>query len=231
MTITIAEEYAELMKHNNGGHFLYSPQRFSKLHPGAVGFFDQDGAWNLITDLSIPGRPEEDGFTAPMKVVTYEVPAENIWKTTSSSKEAEASFGLTGGLSGALSSAPIDVSAEAKNKWGQTGKAALITDDSVVVNEWLKSPCRNIITDWVEKNAKKLVKGEWGSEIKDFGLWAIKKTWSTQECAIKMTSAHSRDTSGGFDVGATGIAKVGTNASSASKSNNEGWRTYKATDV
>ncbi|KAJ5526291.1 hypothetical protein N7494_012941 [Penicillium frequentans] len=230
MTITIPEEYAELMKHNRDGHYLYTPQSFSQLHPGAVGFFDEAGDWNLITDLSIPGRPEEDGFTAPKKVVTYEKPKEKIWKTTSSSKEAEASFGLSGGLSGALSSAPIDVSAEAKNKWGQTGKAALITDDSVVVNEWLKAPCRDIITDWVEKNAKELVKGEWSTYIKDFGLWAIKKTWSTQECAITMESAHSRDTSGGFDVGATGIAKVGTNASSNSKTNSEGWRTYKATE-
>ncbi|KAJ6095654.1 hypothetical protein N7486_006400 [Penicillium sp. IBT 16267x] len=231
MTITIPEEYAELMKHNGDGHYLYTPQPFSHLHPGAVGFFDNSGDWNLITDLSIPGRPEEDGFKAPRKVVVYEEPKEKIWKTTSSSKEAEASFGLTGGLSGALSAAPIDVSAEAKNKWGQTGKAALITDDSVIVNEWLKAPCRDIITDWVEKNAKDLVNGEWGSYIKDFGLWSIKKTWSTQECAIKMTSAHSRDTSAGFDVGATGIAKVGTNGSSNSKSNNKGWRTYKATEA
>ncbi|KAJ5914862.1 hypothetical protein N7504_003745 [Penicillium tannophilum] len=211
MTITIPDEYAELMKHNRDGHYLYTPQSFSQLHPGAVGFFDEAGEWNLITDLSIPGRPEEDGFTAPKKVVIYEKPKEKIWKTTSSSKEAEASFGLTGGLSGVLSSAPIDVSAEAKNKWGKTGKAALITDDSVVVNEWLKAPCRDIITDWVEKNAKELVKGEW-------------------KCAITMESAHSRDTSGGFDVGATGIAKVGTNASSNSKTNSEGWRTYKATE-
>ncbi|KAJ5671699.1 hypothetical protein N7507_000826 [Penicillium longicatenatum] len=230
MTISIAEEYAQLMKHNGkGSHFLFTPQPFSELHPGAVGFFDESGQWHLITDLSIPGHPEEKGFTAPKKVVTYGKPTEDIWKTTSSSKEDEASIGLTGGLSGALSSAPIDVSAEAKNKWGNTGKAALITDDSVVVNEWLNTPCRDIITEWVEKNAKTLASGEWRSYIKDYGLWAIKKTWATQECAITMRSAHNRDTSGGFDVGATGIAKVGTNGSSTSKSNNEGWRKYKAT--
>ncbi|KAJ5759210.1 hypothetical protein N7520_006366 [Penicillium odoratum] len=230
MTITIPEEYAELMKPNGHGNYLYIPQRFSELHPGAVGFFDKYGLWNTITDLSVPGRPEKDGYKAPSQAVYYDKPSESVWKTTTSSKEAEASFGLTGGLSGALTAAPVDVSAEAKNKWGKTGKAALITDDSVVVNEFLKAPCRDVITDWVKQNAQTLVKGPWGSYIKDYGLWAIKKTWSTQECAITMTSAHNRDTSAGIDVGATGIGKVGTSGSSTSKSNNEGWTTYKASE-
>ncbi|KAJ5937270.1 hypothetical protein N7454_004925 [Penicillium verhagenii] len=230
MTISIPDEYAELMKPINKGHFLYTPQRFSDLHPGAVGFFDKQGGWNLITDLSVAGRPEKDGFKAPSQVVNYEKPTESIWRSTSSSSEAESSFGLKAGVSAAAAAAPIDVSAEAKNKWGQTGNAALITDDSVVVNEWLKVPCRDVITKWVEQNAKDLVKGDWGSYIKDYGLWAIKKTWSTQECAIKMTSAHNRDTSGGVDLSGTGIGKVGASGSNMSKSTNEGWRTYKATE-
>lgn len=232
MTISIPEEYTELMKPNKQGNFLFTPQRFSKLHPGAIGFFDKDGMWHLITDLSVPGGPEKDGYKAPRRVVSNDKPFESTWRSKTSSKEAEASFGLTGGVSGALSAAPVDVSAEAKNKWGQTGQAALITDESVVLNEFLQTPCRDVITDWVKDNAQTLVKSrEWGSYIKDYGLWAIKKTWSTQECAIKMMSAHNRDTSGGFDVGATGMGKVGTNGSSSSKSNNENWSTYKAEEV
>ena len=231
MTISIHDEYAELMKANGEGYYLYKPQRFSSLHPGAIGFFDRYGAWNLITDLSEPGRPEKDGFTSLGRDLFYDEPTSDFWKTRSSGSEAESSFGITGGLSGALTAAPVDVSAEAKNKWGKTGKAALVTDDSVVVNEFLKAPCRTPIQDWVKKNAKALVKSEWSDDIKEYGLWAIQKTWSTQECAITMESAHSRDTSAGLDVGATGIGKIGGSGSSLSKANSKGWTTYKATEV
>jgi hypothetical protein len=63
MTISIYEEYAKLMEPNGDGHYLYKPQPFSKLHPGAIGYFDSHGKWNLITDISVPGDPESKGFT------------------------------------------------------------------------------------------------------------------------------------------------------------------------
>lgn len=218
------------MKSSGEGYYLYKPQRFSTLHPGAIGFFDRHGAWNLVTDISEPGRPEKDGYTGLDLTLSREEPKESMWKTRSSGSEAESSFGLTGGLSGALSAAPVDVSTSAKNKWGKTGKAALITDQ-VVVNESFKAPFSKPIQEWVKKNAKALVNSDWGADIKDYGLWAIQKTWSTQECAITMESAHSRDTSAGLDVGATGVGKVGGSGSSLAKGNSEGWTTYKATEV
>ncbi|KAF7181206.1 hypothetical protein CNMCM7691_000335 [Aspergillus felis] len=227
MTISIQEEYAQLMEPNGDGHYLYRPQPFSKLHPGAIGYFDRHGAWNLITDLSEPGHPEGLGFTGLSRTLHRTEPQESMWKTRSSGSEAEASFGLTGGLSGALSAAPMDVSANAKNKWGKTGKAALITGQ-VVVNESFKSPYTKPIEEWVKKNAKALVDSDYGTDIKEYGLWAIQKTWSTQECAITMESAHNRDTSAGLDLGATGVGKIGGSGSSLVKRNIEGWTTYEA---
>ena len=136
----------------------------------------------------------------------------------------------TGPVSGAMSGAPIDVSAEAKNKWGKTGKAALVAED-VVVNEKFRSYPRGPLETWVKANAKALVKGDYRKEIAEFGLWAISKTWSTKECKINMESAHNRDTSGGLNVGATGIAKGGASGSSSVKTNSEGWTVYTASEV
>jgi len=229
MAPSIPDEYADLMKPNGDGHYLYRPQRYSQLHPGAIGYFDKHGAWNLITDISEPGRTEKDGFTGLEKDLQYETPSERMWRTLSSGSEAESSFGLSGGLSGAMSAAPVDVSAEAKNKWGKTGKAALITT-SMVKNEKFKPPFSTPIQRWVKKNAKALVNSDWGADIKQYGLWAIQTTWSTQECAITMKSAHSRDISAGLDIGATGVAKMGASGSSLAKLESEGWTTYEATE-
>jgi hypothetical protein len=230
MTISIYEEYAKLMEPNGDGHYLYKPQPFSKLHPGAIGYFDGHGKWNLITDISVPGDPESKGFTGLLQPLRRTKPDESMWKTRSSGSEAEASLGLTGGLSGAMTAAPMDVSATAKNKWGKTGKAALITEQ-VVINEGFENPFTQPMEEWVKKNAKALVSSPHGADIKEYGLWAIQKTWSTQECAITMESAHSRDTSAGLDLGATGVGKIGGSGSSLAKANIEGWSTYKADEV
>lgn len=227
---SMREEYAELMKGNGEGHFLYTPQRYSDLHPGSVGYFDGYGRWVQITDISEKGRPEKDGFTGIKRPLTMDRPTESMWKTVSSGSEAESSFGLDAGLSGALSAAPVDVSANAKNKVGSTGKAALITTE-VVKNERFAGAPGPSIAGWVKDNAKALVKSDYGDDIKDYGLWAIHTTWSTPECAITMESGHSRDTSAGAEVGATGVAKVGASGSSLKKLESKGWKTYEATEV
>ncbi|CAI7564314.1 unnamed protein product [Penicillium pancosmium] len=224
------DEYAELMKHNGDGHYLYTPQKYSLLHPGSVGFFDQFGIWTQITDLSVKGQAEKDGFKGIDDDLVLGEPDEAMWKTVSSGSEAETSFGLEGGLSGALSAAPVDVSANAKNKSGSTGKAALITTEKVKNQRFTGAPGPSI-AQWVKDNAKTLVKSKYGDYIKDFGLWAIHTTWSTPECAITLDSAHSRDTSAGVDVGGTGLGKIGASGSSLKKLESKGWRTYEAKEA
>lgn len=230
MAPTPFEEYAALMNRNGDGYYLYKPQPYATIHPGVIGFFDRHGEWTTITDISIPGQAEKDGFAPFSQQFDMAKPWPATWNSRASSSEAEHSFGVTGGLSGALSAAPIDVSAEAKNKWGQVGKAALVADNAVI-RERYRGSWLTPIGEWVKANAKALVNSSWKGEIKMYGLWAINKTWSTQECKITMESAHSRDTSGGFDVGATGIAKGGINGSSAVKSDSTNWTTYKASEV
>ncbi|KAJ6013230.1 hypothetical protein N7540_007821 [Penicillium herquei] len=229
MAPTPFEEYAALMNRNGDGYYLYKPQPCTKLHPGVIGFFDRHGGWTTITDVSIPGQAEKDGYTGFGIELVRDTPEKASWDTRASSSEAQHSFGVTGGLSGALSAAPVDVSAEAKNKWGQTGKAALIAEH-VVIHERFRGPWGTPLKNWVKKNAKALVNSPWNEEIRKYGLWAINKTWSTQECKITMDSAHNRDTSGGFDVGATGVAKGGVNASSEAKNESQGWTTFKASE-
>ncbi|CAG8384069.1 unnamed protein product [Penicillium salamii] len=229
MAPTPFEEYAALMKPYGDGHYLYKPQPYSKVHPGVIGFFDKQGSWTTITDLSIPGQSEKDGYTKLAVEWNSDEPALAKWNSRASSQEAAHSFGMDAGLSGALAGGPVDVSAEAKNKWGQTGKAALFAEEAVI-NQKYSGAWKSPIADWVKANAKALVNSPWKGDLKENGLWAINKTWSTQECKITMDSAHHRDTSGGFKVGATGVAEGGLSGSSAVKGDSAGWTTFTASE-
>lgn len=230
MAPTPFEEYAALMKPYGDGHYLYKPQPYSKVHPGVIGFFDKQGSWTTITDLSIPGQSEKDGYTKLGVEWNSDEPELAKWNSRASSQEAAHSFGVDAGVSGLAAGGPVDVSAEAKNKWGQTGKAALFANDSVI-NQKYSGAWKSPIADWVKVNAKALVNSPWKGDLKEHGLWAIKKTWSTQECKITLDSAHHRDTSGGFKVGATGVAEGGLSGSSAVKGDSAGWTTFTASDV
>ncbi|EAW23654.1 uncharacterized protein NFIA_023650 [Aspergillus fischeri NRRL 181] len=167
LTGSIYQEYAKLIEPNGDGHYLYKPQPFSKLQPGAIGYFDSHGKWNLITDTSVPGDPESKGST---------------------------------GLDQPLQ----------------------------LIDEGFEHPYTQLLEEWVKETAKALVSSVHGADIKEYGLWAIQKTWSTQECAIAMPSAHSRDSSAGLALAATGVGKIGGSGSSLAKANIEGWSTYKA---
>ncbi|KAL2835847.1 hypothetical protein BJX68DRAFT_273698 [Aspergillus pseudodeflectus] len=50
--------------------------------------------------------------------------------------------------------------------------------------------------------------------------------WVTDECAIKMTSGKSQEIDLSFDLGATGIGKLGVGAGAFDKLKREGWWTY-----
>ncbi|KAL6229366.1 hypothetical protein BDW75DRAFT_245798 [Aspergillus navahoensis] len=190
--ISLYDQYAELMNHNPEGRFLYIPQRYSDFHPGSVGYFDRNGGWNEITDLSKPELVEKAGFTKLDRTLTRLEPMEAMWKTRSSESEKERNIHGTSGLSGAMAAAPVDISGEGKYKTSSTAKAALITG-SVVKHEKFKSPFGPPIQAWVKDNGNRLVKGDFGEDIGKYGLWAIQATWITQECAITMTSGRSHD--------------------------------------
>ncbi|KAE8424001.1 hypothetical protein BDV36DRAFT_290098 [Aspergillus pseudocaelatus] len=226
---TMPEEYAELMKHNGPEHYLYNPQRYSKLHPGSVGYFDKYGIWNQITDLSQPGDRHDIGFKGIGKVLSYDVPTKSMWNDVSSGTEAESSFGLKGGLSGMVDAAPVEAEANASNKRGSSGTAALVTTEAVQ-NQRLEGGSGRLISDWVKKNGKILMKSNYGDEIRDYGLWVIHTTWSTPECAIKMNSAFHRNTSAGLGVGATDVGKIGGSGSSLKKLESKGWKSFQATE-
>ncbi|OGE54780.1 hypothetical protein PENARI_c005G00614 [Penicillium arizonense] len=221
----LADEYSKLMGRNPEGTYLYTPQKFEAFHPGSLGYFDENGTWNMITDLCLPERTQTDGFKDMSHPLKWEKPETAAWRTRSSDGETEQSLDANAEISGALSSAPVDVGGKAKTKRGSTMKAELVTG-SVVKHERLKAPFNSIIQSWIKNNAKELVQGIHGVDVRKYGVWAIRAVYVTPECAITMDSGKNSEISLGATVGATGIGKLGTEGSTLAKFKNAGWTTY-----
>ncbi|KAL2697333.1 hypothetical protein AAEP93_011237 [Penicillium crustosum] len=225
---TLDIEYASLMARNPEGTFLYIPPTFKKFHPGSVGFFDENGGWNQITDLSKEGQPKIDGFTALGRTLSREEPTASMWKTRSSESEDGDHIRLSGGLSAAAAAAvPIDVNGDGTHKNSASGKAGLVTG-SLVKREKILAPFGKPVSKWASENAKALLASDFSTDIEKNGLWIIQSAWVTDECAIHMTKSKDKEIDVGLDIAATGVGSVGGGGGTFEKLRNEGWTTYQA---
>ncbi len=224
-----SKEYADIMgRETSFGTFLFIPQWFSTMRLGSVGYFDLTGEWNEITNLFEKGQAEKDGFTPFNRDLQLRDVRETHWQAGSAETETGRSSRLTTEASGAMAAAPVDASVQVKTSSSTTGSAALITS-SLVQNHRFQGDFKGPIKDWVEDNAKTLV--EKRSDIEKQGLWAVMGAWVTDECAIKMTSGKSQEIDLSFDLGATGIGKLGAGVGASDKLKREGWWTYPKNEV
>ncbi|KAL3430171.1 hypothetical protein BDV09DRAFT_199891 [Aspergillus tetrazonus] len=219
-----SKKYADIMgRETSFGTFLFIPQWFSTLRLGSVGYLDRTGEWNEITNLFEKGRAEKDGFKPFTHDLTLRDVRETHWQAGSAETETGRSSRLTTEASGAMAAAPLDASVQVKTSSSSTGSAALVTS-SVVRNHRFQGDFKGPIKDWIEDNAKALL--EKRRDIETQGLWAVMGAWVTDECAIKMTSGENQEVDVSFDLGATGIGKLGAGAGAFDKLKREGWWTY-----
>lgn len=55
--------YTEQLKHHSEGHALYLKHSTKEIKPGMCGFFDYDGRWNAIVQLTNMKTLETGGWT------------------------------------------------------------------------------------------------------------------------------------------------------------------------
>ncbi|KAJ5361625.1 hypothetical protein N7541_002469 [Penicillium brevicompactum] len=221
-----SKEYMKLFAGKGDGNYLYKPLRYEELHPGSIGFFDEDNIWNEITDVSDPKRLQEGGFT-PLRRTLKDLYLDGAeWITRSAESLSEQSYRGKAGGSGAAGAVPVEASGELKYKTGSKGKAALVADGLVKIEKYTH-PFMPAIQKWVEENANKLV-DECGESAREHGLVAVQAVWVTDSCAITMSSGSDRDIDTAVDVGATGFGKIGGGAAFIEKLESEGWTAYKS---
>lgn len=224
-----SQEYMKLFAGKKEGHYLYKPLRYEELHPGSIGFFDEDNIWNEITDISDPKKLQEKGFTPLSRSLSDLFSDECKWNTRSAESESENSYRGKAGVSGAAGGAPVEGSGELKYKTSSKGKAALIANGLVKIEKYVH-PFGPPIQKWIQQNADRLL-DECGNKAREHGLVAVQSVWMTDSCAITMSSGSGRDIDAALDVGATGFGKIGGGAAFIEKLSSEGWTTYDSKSV
>jgi len=78
-TDTLNITYANEMQNHPYGYALYQPIFDTVIKPGIVGFFDPDGFWSPIADLSDPKSLELAGLKPPRKQLSAAPPQNQTW--------------------------------------------------------------------------------------------------------------------------------------------------------
>lgn len=212
-------QFAKLMHGFSGGTYLIEPEKYENLHPGCIGYFDGQGKWNTIKDVSEPDLPSDfPPFDKPLERAD-DIPA--LWKTRSSDSSAGDSVRGTVGVSDGISTVG-ELSAETSYARNSSQTAALVTTNQVVTKSY-KSIFEPRVDTYIERNAKSIYKSEHNRFVEKYGLWAIRTTCVTDSCATKLSDKNDSQLKAGLDLAAKGIGKVGGGAETYSKLANESW--------
>lgn len=78
--------YARLMQNHPYGWALYKKVTAKHLRPGCCGYFDSDGDWRTLVDLTSPAEElEVQGWEPPDPLKTNRDPESMVWGPKSSS--------------------------------------------------------------------------------------------------------------------------------------------------
>lgn len=220
--------YATHMMNHPFGTALYTPLAARDFHPGSCGYFDAAGSWNPVTDLSDGPRLSAQGY-ASVGEKLEKAPAETDiqWGPLTSENVVARNVDLSGGLSSELAAAlPVELSAELAFSNKSSGGALLVTAPPIVHERFYHE---SVFKQWVVRNAERLVRQR--SEIFEYGLCVVTKTWATEDCAIHVWDDAAKEVKVGFDVGVDAIGKLGPGVGWSVNKKDGGWMRYRASPV
>ena len=203
--------YAQIMSMCTEGTYLYTPPSNLDFHPGSCGFFDENGGWRVITDLTELKEHNLNEYKAPKKDLILTKPATCTWDKKVVEKNEGSGFGAKAEVSGIAAQAPVDVGANfAVGSTAKAGAGVVVSPN--VVHKKFNIDARKIIEDWITDNMKQLT-DNYIAYIIQFGVWIITATWSTEKCSIAMWNKTGSKIDTGAEIGATNIGKLGVNSS------------------
>jgi hypothetical protein len=200
--------YAALMSQCNQGTFLYTPDVPERFHPGACGFFDEDGLWREVTDLRNAEKLRSNQYTPPHQAIELDAPFTCEWNKKVVEKDEGRHAKVSAGVSAAVAAAvPVDVSANTKIGSTAEAGAGLVASPNVV-RVRTNTAAEEIIKKWVLDNAENMI-ARHRSQILEHGLWVVVTVWVTERCEISMWNKTGKNVDLGLDVGMTGVGKLG----------------------
>ncbi|KAF3072002.1 hypothetical protein CFAM422_005759 [Trichoderma lentiforme] len=178
--------YAQLMSDHPYGWALYKQVTTRDIHPGSCGYFDSEGDWNTITDLSSPQDLISQGWAIPDEgIYDNNGPGSTTWGPKSSNSIRTRCIGGTARATETATSlkTSITVSFESKSDQG----AVLFTENPVLrhqVGDELSA------LQWMAENTPEMRRRH-KNIIKTHGLWIVTKIYSTRRCAIAIMNSES----------------------------------------
>ncbi|KAJ5260524.1 hypothetical protein N7478_012129 [Penicillium angulare] len=217
--------YASYMRNHPFGTALYTPLSIKEFHPGICGYFDSNGSWNPIADLSDSTKLEKQGYSTVNEELERAPTDTDIqWGPLTSENVVAHNIDFSGGISSGLAAAlPVNLSAELSFSNSTSGGALLLTAPPVVHERFYHE---SMFKNWVIENAAQLVKHR--SEILEHGLCVVTNIWATEDCAIHVWDQAGKEIKIGFDVGVDAIGELGPGVGWSVNRKDGGWMRYKA---
>lgn len=220
--------YASYMRNHPYGTAVYRPLPYREFHPGSVGYFDTNGDWNHITDLSSPESLQADQYSPPREALQLATPDNRIeWGPKASRNIHARHTALKAGVSPAVATVlPTDVSAHFTYSNATAGGALLLTTPPITRQRYYyETPFKR----WVHDNAETLLRRR--EEITTYGLWIVCSTYATRDCAIHLWDERSREVDVGFDLGLDGVGELGPAGGWKLGSAQGGWERYSSDET
>ncbi|KAH7111180.1 hypothetical protein EDB81DRAFT_830637 [Dactylonectria macrodidyma] len=175
------KRYPEAMKHFHSLFAVWSPDQTDRLKPGACGYFDDSGDWNVIANLR-DAEPNGGNFPTPPLIPEPIEKFQGRWPPICSD-------GVTWMQAQLAAPIPIPNAGahfEAKMEFSkQKGYGACLITGPNVSSAYVENP-KSVFEDWVKANYASI--REMCRDLKDHDLWIITKTYHTRRCAISSWS-------------------------------------------
>ncbi|KAK5997434.1 hypothetical protein PT974_02790 [Cladobotryum mycophilum] len=200
--------YAELLQHHPYGWALYKKVTRREIFPGSCGYFDPDGDWHMLLDLTDPDNLDDHGWTIPGDGIhVTESPESMTWgPKTSLSVQSHGAGGAAGATVAAVPiKASVRMSFESKNDVG-----AVLTTESPVWKHQMGHESSAV--QWMANNTPEVIR-RYRSIIKRHGIWIVTKTYSTRRCGIAIMTGKSSTVEIGLEAGVQGVSTLAPKSS------------------
>lgn len=232
-------EYANQMRSHPYGTALYKPQPHSIFHPGMVGYFNVNGDWNPIIDLSKPPQTPSEPTTIPTSQSTLPLlpslpalapPDHQAWGPKLGTCTRGRKISLSAGVSQAVllstTGVPLSLGACYRFESESSTGAVLITSAPVVHERFYhEMPFKR----WVVDNARLLLRER--AELKKCDLWVVTSIWSAEEVAVSCWRDGKKTVDVGFKVGFVEIGEIAPKGEWVDSGEVEGWLRAKGDEV
>ncbi|KAL6802263.1 hypothetical protein J3E68DRAFT_395675 [Trichoderma sp. SZMC 28012] len=177
--------YAQLMSDHPYGWGLYKKVTTPEIHPGSCGYFDSEGDWRSITDLSNPQDLNSQGWTIPDDIHDNKGPRSTTWGPKSSSSIQNYSLGGNSQAGGTAAALRTSMSMSYENTSDQ---GAILCTESPVTRHQIGDELSAV--QWMAENTAEMMRRH-KHIIKRHGVWIVTKTYSTRRCAITIMTSKS----------------------------------------